>query len=798
MLQDLRFALRILTRNPGFAIVSILALALGSGANTAIFTAVDAILLRPLPYAQPDRLAAVWEDAAFIGFPRNTPAPANYFDWKSQNTVFEKMSASRFVRLAIRGDGAAPELVRARAVTPDMFDTLGVTPALGRTFTLEEDRQDAPVAVISHGLWIRRFGGEASVLNRTVEMNGKMYTIAGVMPRGFFFPDRQVDAYIPAGLEAKRAERGSHYLQVIGRLKPGVTVDQARADMKTIAKRLADQYPDTNAQIGAVVNPAQEDLIGDTRLALIVLLCAAGCVLLIACANLANLLLSRATGRSREIAVRLAVGANRRTLLLQLLTESLVLALLGGAAGIGLAALALSAIERMLPQAIAVPLSLDWRTLLFSLAISSLAGILFGLAPAWHSSRADLHSTLKQTGRTGASRGQGYLRDALVAGEFALAFILLTGAGLLMQTLFNLQSTELGFEPKRVLTASIALPPGKYANDERVRDFYREAIGKLQAMPGVEAAAFADMLPFQSIGNTRGFEIEGRPPERHADALYREVTPNYLPTMGAKLLAGRFHTDDDQADSQPVVIVNQTFQRLYWPANDALGKRVRYGRSFPWMTIVGVVADLRERGATLAMKPATYPSVNQAQRTSANNLVVRAAAGGDLAAANLAPAVRAAFASIDPGIVVARVMTMNDLIDATLVNRRYPMEILTVFAGLALLLAAIGVYGVLSYAVAQRTREIGLRMALGADAGSVTRMIAGRGLKLAGIGLAVGLVGAFFFLRLAQSALYGVTASDPKALAGSAAVLLAVTAFASYLPARRAARVDPILALRDE
>jgi putative ABC transport system permease protein len=794
-LRDVRFALRILKNNPGFASVSILALALGTGANTAIFTAVDAILIQPLPFAEPDRLTAVWEDVSHIGFPRNTPAPANYVDWKAQNTTFSGMAASRFRTFTIRGEGA-PELTRGRAITHDLFDVLGTKPAIGRTFSAEEDRQNARVAVISHSLWVRRFGAEPSAVGHVINLNGDSFEIIGVMPRGFFYPERGIDLWTPINLDAIRTQRGNHFLQVIGRLKPGTTVEQARADMQTIAQRLQMQYPNSNFKVGSVVESLLVDLTGTTRVALYALLGAAGFVLLIACANLANLLLARASGRSREMAVRLAIGADQRSLLTQLLTESLILSMLGGLAGTLVAAIAVKALEKMLPAGIAPQLSLDPRAFAFAFAVAALSGLLFGLIPALQSAKLDLHSALKQTGRTGAGRAQGIFRDTLVAAEFALAFILLAGAGLLIQTIVHLQSVNLGFDPDHILTARVAMLRTKYPNDDKIRAFYKEATEKLQNVPGVKAAAFTSNLPYQTTGNTNGFEIEGRPPERDADALYREISPNYLAMMGAKLIDGRLYADSDIATSEPVIIINETFQKLYWPDGKAVGARIRYGSggNLPWMRVIGVVRDLRERGAGIAMKPATYPNINQAPNPSSNIVAIRTS--GDPKA--MASSLRAVFQAIDPDTAVTQIVTMDDILDANTATRRYPMQIMSVFAGLALLLAAIGVYGVLSYSVAQRTREIGLRMALGADQSSVTRMVVGRGLMLGGIGLGVGLIGSLFVMRLIESVLSGVSPRDPVILGVTAAILAIVSAVASYVPAWRASRVDPLTALRED
>src|SRR6266404_2738276 len=745
LLLSLKLTLRQARRSPAFFAIAVAALALGIGANTAIFSAVEGVLLRPLPYAQPDRLVIVWEDAAFIGFAHNTPSAANYVDWRKQNQVFTDMAALRYRNAALTGD-QAPEQVIGRGVTPNFFDVLGVQPTVGRQFTAEEDAAKRKVVVLSYALWQRRYGGDASLIGRSILMDGEPVTVAGIMPRDFFFPDRKTMYWEPASFTAADLNPDRHFLHVVARLKPGVTLER-----------------------------------------------------LIACSNLANLLLARATGRRREIAVRVALGATRGQIATQLVTESLLLSMVGGAAGLLVGRLCWGLFKDLVPlQISAGAFSLNWHVLAFTCAISILAGAFFGLVPALRSTDVSLHDSLKEGTRSGESRIGMRLRDALVVGQFAMAFALLVGAGLMIETLWNLRKMDLGFRPDHLLTMVIRLPDKKYNSDEKLRGFYRDVLDRTREMPGVKSVGFGSDAPFTSIGDTNGYVIEGAPPPRPGeinDGLYREVTAGYLETIGANLLEGRSLEDGDRPETMPVVVVNEFLAKQHWPGQSAVGKHLRFTQEKDgWRTVVGVVKDIRERGLLLNMKPAIYVPVTQVKRPGADYLVVRTSQD-PLAMVN---ALRSAVWSVDNERAMALIKSMDQLMEQDVADRTRPMTLLGLFAGLALVLACIGVYGVLAYAVAQRTREIGVRMALGASPGNVTRMILGRGLRLSGVGLAAGVAMAAGLSLLLRTLLYGVSPAAPLVYAGTASALIVVALAACVIPAQRAARVDPAVALRDE
>jgi predicted permease len=619
------------------------------------------------------------------------------------------------------------------------------------------------------------------------------------MPRGFFFPDHEAEYWIPASFTPEDlARRQSHFLNVVARLKPGVTLERARRDMDALAKRLQQQYPESNTKIGAVVVPIKEDFAGDTATGLWVLQIAAGLVLLIACSNLANLLLARATGRRREIAVRIALGATRGQIARQLVTESLLLSLAGGGAGLLVGRLCWGLFKDFVPTQISEGgFALNWQVLAFTATISMVAGVFFGLVPALRSTDGSLHDSLKEGARSGESRGGMRLRDALVVGQFAMAFALLVGASLMIETLWNLRRMDLGFRPDHLLTMAIPLPDKKYDSDEKRRGFYRDMLDRVRTLPGVKSVGFGSDAPFTSIGDTEGYLIEGAPPLQPGednDALYREVTAGYLETIGANLLDGRSLEDRDQPDTMHVVVVNEFLAKKHWPGQSAVGKHLRFGDKDKWRTVAGVVKDIRERGLLLNMKPAVYVPIMQVEKPGSDFLVVRTAQEPLAMVKTLQQAVWA----VDSERAITLVKTMDQLMEQDVADRTRPMALLGVFAGLALLLACIGVYGVLAYAVAQRTREIGVRMALGANPGNVTRMILGRGLKLSGVGLATGAALAAGLSLLLRSLLYGVSPAAPLVYAGTASALLVVALAACVIPAQRAARVDPAVALRDE
>jgi predicted permease len=795
----LRSAFRQMKRNPGFFAVALAALALGIGANTAIFSAVEGVLLRPLPYADPSRLVMVWEDASYLGFSRNTPAAGNYVDWRAQNHVFTDMAAMRYSNAALNGD-QAPEQALGRGVTPNFFDVLGVQPVVGRPFTAEEDAAKRKVVVLSYALWQRRFGGNPSVVGRSILMDGEATTVVGIMPSSFFFPDHQTDYWIPASFTPEAlARRTRHYLEVVARMKHGVTRERAQRDMEVIANRLQQQYPDTNANIGAVVVPIRENFAGDTATGLWVLQIAAVLVLLIACSNLANLLLARAAGRRREIAIRVALGASRGQIAAQLITESLLLSFGGGVAGLVVGRLCWSMFRNLVPSQIAGNgFALNAPVLMFTASIAILAGVFFGIVPALRRTDVSLQESLKEGARAGESRGGMRLRDTLVVAQFAMAFALLVGASLMIETLWNLRRVDLGFRSDHLLTMGVPLPDTKYNTNEKLRAFYRDVLDRTRTLPGVKNVGFGSDVPFTSIGDTEGYAIEGAPPTlpgQDNDALYREVTAGYLETIGGTLESGRLLEDRDLESGQPVVVINEFLAKRHWPGVDPVGKRLKLtGSKEPWRTVVGVVKDIRERGLLLEMKPAVYVPVNQVDRPGADYLAARTSADP----ASMVNALRGAVWAVDRDRPVAFIRTMDQLMEENVADRERPMTLLGIFAGLALVLACIGVYGVLAYSVAQRTREIGVRMALGARPRDVTRMILGRGLKLSAIGLIAGAALAGVLGVLLRTLLFGVTPAAPLLYAGTAASLVIVALAACVIPAQRAARVDPVVALRDE
>jgi putative ABC transport system permease protein len=653
---------------------------------------------------------------------------------------------------------------------------------------------------LSYALWQRRFGGNPSVVGRSILMDGEATTVVGIMPSSFFFPDHQTDYWIPASFTPEDlARRTRHYLEVIARMKHGVTRERAQRDMEVIAKRLQQQYPDTNANIGAVVVPIRENFAGDTATGLWVLQIAAVLVLLIACSNLANLLLARAAGRRREIAVRVALGASRGQIAAQLITESLLLSVGGGVAGLVVGRLCWSMFKNLVPSQIAGHgFALNAPVLMFTAAISILAGVFFGIVPALRRTHVSLQESLKEGARAGESRGGMRLRDTLVVAQFAMAFALLVGASLMIETLWNLRRVDLGFRSDHLLTMGVPLPDTKYNTNEKLRAFYRDVLDRTRSLPGVKNVGFGSDVPFTSIGDTEGYAIEGAPPTlpgQDNDALYREVTAGYLETIGGTLEAGRLLEDRDIESGQPVVVINEFLAKRHWPGVDPVGKRLKLtGSKEPWRTVVGVVKDIRERGLLLDMKPAVYVPVNQVDRPGADYLVARTSQDP----AGMVNALRGAVWAVDADRPVAFIRTMDQLMDENVADRERPMTLLGIFAGLALVLACIGVYGVLAYSVAQRTREIGVRMALGARPFDVTRMILGRGLKLGAIGLIAGAALAGVLGVLLRTLLFGVTPAAPLVYSGTAASLMIVALAACVIPAQRAARVDPVVALRDE
>src|SRR5882757_8060061 len=800
LLTNLRYTFRQITKNPGFFALAVAALALGIGANTAIFSAVEAVLLRSLPYSQPDRLMIVWEDMSYLGFTNNTPAPANYLDWRAENRVFMDMAATRFVTASLTGDGQ-PEQLSGKKVTPNFFDVLGVQPVVGRPFTVEEDKSQSPVVVLSYNLWRRRFGGDESILGRLILLNGVQTRVVGVMPKDFFFSDRKnSDYWVPMAFTPEQwARRQTHFLTVAARLKPGVTAQQAQKDMERVAADLQKQYPESNAKLGAVVVPIQKEYAGDTGRGLLVLQVASLFVLLIACSNLANLLLARSTSRRREMAVRLAMGASRWQIASQLLTESLLLSVAGGLLGLWVGQMCWSLLGQLVPEQAGNGFSVNGPLLLFTAGISVVAGMLFGFAPALRASSVPLQESLKDGGRGGESRGGLRLRDTLVVGQFALAFALLVCAGMMIQTIWNLRKQELGFQADHLLTMGVPLPEKKYDTGEKVLGFFHAVMEDVRALPGVKGAGFESDAPVMTNGDTQGYTVEGQPPlpvGEFNDALYREVTPGYLEMLGAKVKEGRLLAASDHQGGSLALVVNEFLAKRHWPQKSAIGKRLRFGgEKAEWWTVVGVVGDIRERGYLYEMKPAVYVPVTQVKKPGGFSMLVVRTSNDPASTIKM---VESAIWSVDPQQPVSYVRTMDQLMETDVADRTRPMILLGVFAGLALVLACVGVYGVLAYGVAQRTREIGVRMALGANPSEVTRMVLGSGMKLSVIGLLAGGALAAGLAALLRSLLFGVTLVAPGIYAGTAVALVTVALLACVIPARRAAGVDPAVALRNE
>ncbi len=799
--QDLHYGLRMLVKNPSFTIVAVLALALGIGANSAIFSVVNTVLLRPLPYKNPGRLVMLWEEATHLGFPKNTPSPANFIDWRAQNTVFEAMAAMVERSFNLTGVGE-PERFDGRRVSANLFDLLGVQPQLGRAFRAEEDKPGSRVVILSNGLWQHRFGGDPRVIGQPVSLNGESYTVIGVMPGSFQFPTRRDQLWVPLAFDAKEAaSRGNHFLEVIARMKPGVTLQQAQAEMSTIAARLAQQYPEENLRVGSVVTALQEQVVGDIKPALLVLLGAVGFVLLIACANVANLLLARAAARQKEIALRLALGAGRSRLTRQFLTESVLLAVIGGAVGLLLSIAGLRVLKTFIPDTIsqAQAISIDAKVLVFTGLVALVTGIIFGLAPAMQVSHLDINDTLKEGGRDAAGGTRGNrIRALLVIGEIAVSFVLLMGAGLLINSFMHLRNLHPGFRANHLLTMKIPLSEVKYPDKERRSPFYAEVLRRVQALPGVQSAAVAGNLPLTYDGDSMPIGIEGRtdpPPDQRPDVILRVVGPGYFSTMGIPLVRGRDFSEQDKADSARVVIVSEKTARHFWPGENPIGKRLKPGstnRNIPWIEIIGVVKDVRQNDFVSEPKMQMYMPYQQLNSFAPNALVVRT----NVEPLSLAGAVRNAIWAVDKDQPVSNLRSMDEIVSEAVARQRFSMLLLGIFAALAVVLAAVGIYGVMSYSIAQRTREIGLRIALGAQKSDVLKMILRQGLRFVAAGLAIGLAASFVLTRVMASLLFGISATDPATFVSISLVLIAVALLASYIPAVRAMKIDPMLALR--
>ena len=803
LLSDVRYAIRNLIKRPGFTAIAVATLALGIGANTAIFSAVYALLLKPLEFPNLDRIVTVWDKNPNRGVERNEVSMANYLDWRAQSQSFEQLALERWWSTNLTG-GDTPERVQGQLVTANFFDVVGVKPIRGRAF-LEEENQPGRdgVAIITHSLWQRRFGSDPNIINKTVMTNGIARTVVGVLPPEFNYP-KGSEIYAPIALTPEIIKsRRFHTYYVIGKLKPSVTVKNAQAEMDTITARLAAQYPEANTGLGANVFPVVADTVRVYSTAMWMTMAGVGFVLLIACANVANLLLARASGRQKELALRAAIGASRWRIIRQLLVEAFIIALLGGAAGVFVAFWGIDLLRAGNPGE-AAQYAPGWNhfgvnipVLLFTFGISVLSGVLFGLAPAWHFSKPALNDALKEGGRQGTPASHR-LRSALVVAEIALSLMLLIGAGLMFRSFIALLNTPPGFNPEGVLTMVLNLPAAQYPGEAQRAAFYSELIQRVQRLPGVQSAAVVSHVPLGGSNASSSFLIEGAPepkPGQGNDGRYRVCAPDYFQTMGIPLLKGRPFNDQDGAESKPVIIVNETLARRYWPNGDALGKRMRIEGPLdknPWREVVGIVQDVKHE-LNLPVTPDYY--LPHAQDSWGGMVFV---ARTTVDPASMSAAIRQQVVAIDKNQPVFDVKTMNEVRAISVAVYSFGSATMAIFALVALLLAAIGIYGVMAFAVTQRTQEIGIRMALGARTFDVLKLVLQNGMFLAALGTVIGLAGSFAINRFMSSLLFGVSPTDVLTFALVTTGLLLVALLACFLPARRATKVDPLVALRYE
>jgi predicted permease len=805
---DLTYAARMLRRNPGFAATAVITLALGIGANTTIFSVCNAMLFKPLPYAEPDHLVMLSERQS-DGKPSDV-APANFVDWRNGSHSFTDVAAIRassFASSFILGGQSEATRLTGGDVSSSFFSVLGVRFMLGRNFLPDEDLPGHDrVAILSYAAWTKQFGADRDIAGKPITLDDKSYTVVGVLPADFQFGSTaadfqarsQADIWVPLALDPQKLQRGAHMLHVIGRLDPGVKLAQAQAELDVMAANLAQQYPADNKDRGIAAVPLTDQVTGSVRVALETLLGAVGLVLLIACANVANLLLGRAAARQKEMAVRIALGASRWRLAQQLLTESLFLAGLGGIAGFVLALAAIAALTPQLPADLsrAAGIAVDMRMLIFTAVISLVTGILFGLGPLFAARRENAGESLKQNNRS-ASGIQTRLRSGLAVAQIAIAIILLIGAGLMVKSFWALMHVAPGFRSESVLTARLSLPRSRYPDNHRIAALEGELLESLRGRPGVQSAGFATHVPLGGSDNDWGFVIEGRPPlpvGTHNITRYRPVSAGYFATIGIPLLRGRSFTSADTAESPWVVVINDSMAREYWPSGNPIGQRLNFAEP-PWRTVIGVVGDVLHEGLDGAAKAEMYLPVEQSSNIeSVPTIVVRTEIATGAAAGEL----RGAVSAIDPAIAVDRIETMQQLVSGSVAQPRFRTMILAAFSLLALVMASIGIYGVMNYLVIQRTREFGIRLSLGATQTDVLRLVLGRAATLIGAGTCLGLVGSVLLVRLITKLLFGTAPLDPLTFAAVPVLLAAVALVASYIPARRATRIDPIVALRCE
>jgi putative ABC transport system permease protein len=800
MLNDFRFAARLLRKSPGFTAIAVAAIALGIGANTAIFSVVNGVLLKSLPYRDPDGIVMVWERNLPRDRKTNSVGPANFLAWRDENHVFEQIAASTpsfGVNLTGAGD---PVDVRTQLVNAEFFSILGVNAELGRPFTREEDEKDADVVVISHRLWQQRLKAQ-DIIGKSITLNGRSQTVVGVMPAGFYFRDRTIDVWEPIGFTAASRQPRGRSLAPIARLKPGVSVAQAQAEMDTIMARLTARWPEFDTGWGVNVRPIDDEITGDVKPALIILLGAVGFVLLIACANVANLLLARATARQRELAVRSALGASRIRLVRQMLAESLLLAVAGGIAGLALAWSGVRLLTTVLGDQVAFPridaIGLDARVLAFTAAVALVSGIIFGFAPALTSAAINLTTALKDGGRSGSSGRTGKLRSAFVVVEVALALVLLVGAGLLLRSFARVLSANPGFSADHVMTAQLTLPAAKYDGLAKRAQFFDSLLQRVRLLPGVTSAATVSFLPMNGLGSATSFEVVGQPkpaPGQGPSATIKVIDGDYFSVLGIPLVRGRLFTDRELQTENHSAIISETLARKFFPNQDPIGQHLLVSWNGEGADeIVGVVGDTKMVTMEDEVSPAIYFPYSRTPYTS-NTIVVRTASDPLLVASPLVEAVH----QIDPDLPVSNLRSMEDVIARSMAQRRVVMVLLAVFAAVALLLATVGIYGVMSYMVSQRTQEIGIRMALGADRSGVVMMVLRQALGLATAGLAAGLLAAAGLTGLLRTMLFDVKPGDPVTFIGVVTVLLAVAAIATAVPALRATRIDPLTALKAE
>ena len=801
--QDLRYGARLMLKQPGFSLIAALTLALGIGANTAIFSMVYSVLLRPLNYPESDRIVTVWEDHTRRGGPlREWTSPPGYQDWREQSTVFSHTAAMTGWGPTLT-EADEPERLVGVNVGHEAFAVLGVKPMLGREFTPEEDtRGAARVAIISHSLWQRHFSSDGAIVGKAIRLSGDSYTVVGVMPAGFQFPIfGQSEIWSPwQPAQGQGCQRGCYTQRVIARLKPGISLEQARTELTAIGQRVEQQFPEDNKNIGVTVTPLQEFLVGNVREGMLALLLAVGLVLAIACANVASLLLVKAATRVREIAVRAALGASRWQIVRQLLTESLLLALIGGVLGVLLGYWLVDLLKRIAPDGTprVEEIAINNRVLLFSLAMSVLTGLLCGLAPALQATKPDLNQTLRDAGAGNkGSAGGGRVRSGLVIVEMALALTLLVGAGLLLRSFMKLQNVDPGFNPANVLTARFGLPQSAYPKREQVASFHQQLQERLKSLPGVQSVAYSTSVPMTGVDTDTGFIVEGRPippPDERPSSWFSVVSPEYFDTMKISLRQGRAFAATDHETAPKVVLISEATARRYWPNENPVGKRVGFGMEKPdWREIVGVVADVHHFGLSADSRPTMYFCSLQISR-SVTNVLMRVQ--GD--PASYTTALRREVQVLDKNLALSTTQTMDEAMASTIATPKLLMLLFAGFAIIALLLAALGIYGVMAYAVSQRTNEIGIRIALGAQVGDVLKLIIGQGMRLALIGVVLGLAASLAVTRLMKTLLFGVNAADPLTFAAIPVLMLGVVLLACWIPARRATKVDPMIALRYE